>query len=120
MWNPLRKKEKVVAPVSNPEAEKLALRLIRSRQKFVNLKKAAGNLVSQKDQTIERLTHGLLCIISKHGGSVKLQKEMMDAVFDKMDTMELAVVPLTDTPGDIELKIAEKAKAPAKDEGNEE
>jgi len=104
----------------NVEAEKLALRLIKSRQKYKTLKKLAILQAQQDNSTIQQLKHGLLCCLAKSNGVVILQKELMDSVAENMHTMELAAKVIKGTPGDIEFKILDTSKKVEDEAGKDE
>jgi hypothetical protein len=101
---------KSVEKPRNIEAEKLALRLIKNRQKYKLLKKSTIVQIQQYNLKIQQLTHGLLCCIAKNNGVIILQKELMDSVSENMETMELHAKALKDTPGDVEIRILDTTK----------
>lgn len=105
-----RKKEVVVEKPRNVEAERLALRLIKNRAKYKRLKDAIVHHAKQDAERINILTRYLIAAVAKSNGSLLIQKDLVDSLADKIETLSVKIVPVAETPGDVELKLVDMSK----------
>lgn len=108
-----RKKAKVVETpkkTENVEAGKLAIRVLKGRQRFKALKADAIKAIDEKNATIDLLSTYLLVAIAKNDGTLLVQKDVLDTMKSKLSTLGIKTIPVKDSPGDFELKIVDMSK----------
>lgn len=112
-WNPAPVKAEptpVQKPADNPEAGKLALRVLKGRKRYKALKADAIKAIDEKNATIDLLSTYLLVAIAKNDGTLLVQKDVLDTMRSKLTTLGIKTVPVPDSPGDITLKIVDMSK----------
>lgn len=100
----------VKKPADNLEAGKLALRVLKGRQRFKALKADAIKAIDEKNATIDLLSTYLLVAIAKNDGTLLVQKDVLDTMKAKLPTLGIKTIPVEDSPGDITLKIVDMSK----------
>lgn len=103
---PVVKQEKI----PNKQAEALALRLIKSREKYKNLQNMVDSTVKNAEEVIAQMSLYLISAIAKNNGSLVIQKDMLDSLKDKVQTLAIKMYKVEDSPGDVELKIVDLSK----------
>jgi SpoU rRNA methylase family enzyme len=91
----------------NREAEKLALLLTRSRQKYKQLKRNALAEIRKYQIANAELVKAVTTLVVKAGGEVLVEKDLLDAVKDLDSKFRLDIIEVKDTPGDLKFRVVQ-------------
>lgn len=95
-------------PEANIQAEKLALRLIKSREKYRKLEKDATEVLGAYKKQIELTTMYLIASLIKFGGKVSIEKSVLDTIKGNMNKLTVNLNKIDDNETELVLVDMEK------------